>query len=137
MNAETYIKARLADHAIKEGSRHGGVNNMVAIAFLMKNRVDAGWYGGDWLAVLDQAPLRAGTIYPPFHQVNLRDPNVRALLHRIDDIYDGSEIDEMTSEALYYCELRRVGEGWFKDNILSDREAHPQVAQVGPVSFLR
>lgn len=134
MNADTFIKGRLAQFAIEEGARHGGTNNMVAAAFVMRNRVNAGWYGGEWMDVMLHAPERAGTRYTPW-PINLRDSSVRALLSRIDDIYDGSEEDRMTDGALFYGELHSVDNEWFKTNILKRREEHPLVASVGPVSF--
>jgi hypothetical protein len=136
MNADTYIKMKLAETAIQEGARHGGSDNMVSVAFVMKNRVEAGWYGGDWMPVLEQAKERAGTTYPTI-AVNLRDPSIRQLLQRIDDIYDGSEDFDLTDKALFYCELHRVDGQWFKQNVLKNREEHPMVATVGPVTFFR
>lgn len=145
MNAETYIKAQLAELAILEGARHGAVHNMVAVAMVMRNRVNAGWYGGEWMDVISQAADRAGTTYqadeiqerPGTPQINLRNAAVRQLLQRIDDIYDGSEDEDPTDGALFYCELNRVDREWFKANVLRDREEHPLVYTCGPVAFFR
>lgn len=136
MNGETYIKAQLAEWAILEGARHGGVNNMVAVAFVMVNRVNAGWYGGDWEQVIHHAWERGGTMYEPT-RVNLRDGDVKLFLQRIDDIFDGSEDDTLTNGALFYCELHRVDRGWFKTHVLHDRTEHPLVATVGQVTFFK
>ena len=136
MNNETFIKAQLAALAIQEGARHGGVHNMVAVAFVMRNRVDAGWYGGEWMDVIERAGDRVGTFYP-LQPINLRDSSVKAFLQRVDDIYDGSEEDEMTAGALFYCELHRVDREWFKQNVLKDRAEHPMTGSVGQVSFFR
>jgi hypothetical protein len=134
MNADTFIKAELAALAVREGAHHGGLNNMVAVAMVMRNRAAAGWYGGEWAQILDRAPDRAGTLYPHY-PVNLRDGSVRQLLQRIDDIYDGSEEFDLSAGALFYCELHRVDGKWFQQNILKNREEHKMVATVGPVSF--
>lgn len=137
MNAETYIKAQLARLAIEEGARHGGVNNMVAVAFVMKNRVSQGWQGGDWEAVLADAPKRIGTEYDdtPLKIEELRNPDVRQFLQRIDDIFDGSEEDTLTDGAVFYAELHNVTSEWFRANVLKDKQQHRMTGTIGQVSF--
>jgi hypothetical protein len=136
VSPENVIKGQLAMFAIQEGARHGGAENMAAVAFAMCNRVNAGWYGGDWMKVLEMAPVRAGTRYP-MEPVNLRDTQVRQFLQRIDDIFDGSEEDDPTNGGVFYCELNKVEGEYFKTHVLGRPEQHPRVAQVGPVTFFK
>ena len=63
MTLDMYTRAMMARFAISEGQRHGGVNNMIAVLHVLRNRVMAGW--GDWQEVVDTAEVRRGTIYPP------------------------------------------------------------------------
>jgi hypothetical protein len=137
MTPDVFIKGQLAALAIREGALHGGVNNIVAVAMVMRNRANAGWYGGEWMEILQNATERAGTRSYASGAINLRDPSVRQFLQRIDDIYDGSEDVDLSAGALFYCELHRVDGEWFKQNILKNREDHPMVATVGPVTFFR
>ena len=136
MMPDVYIKGQLAAYAIQQGARHGGVNNMAAVAMVMRNRAQAGWFGEDWMQILEHAALREGTHYPSV-SVNLHDPSVRQFLQRIDDIFDGSEDVDLTDSALFYCELHRIDSGWFKQDVLKNREEHPMAATVGPVTFFR
>ena len=136
MKPDTFITAQLAELAIQEGARHGGLHNMVAVAMVMKNRAEAGWYGGDWMELLRNHQARAGTLYEQL-PINLRDTSVRQFLQRIDDIFDGSEDFDLTDGALFYCELNQVDGDWFKQNVLTDREEHPLCATVGPVAFFK
>jgi len=134
MMPDAFIKGQLAAYAIQQGARHGGVNNMAAVAMVMHNRANAGWYGGDWMTILENASQREGTHYDP-QPVNLRDPSVRQFLQRVDDIFDDSEGTDLSGGALFYCELHKVDGKWFQQNVLKNKEDHRMVGTVGPVSF--
>jgi hypothetical protein len=136
MTPEQFIKAQIVTYAHQEGAIHGGIDNMLAVAFVLRNRRNAGWFGGDWLEIISHAADSAGTYHPP-RIPNLRDINVRMLLQQVDDIYSGMAVDKMTQGALFYCELASIQNDWFKKNVLSDLTAHERVATVGLVSFFR
>ncbi len=135
MNADNYIKGQLAALAIRDGFHHGGVENMLAVANVIRNRVAQGWSGGDWMDVLDAEDAYIGTEYAP-EKTKLRDMNVRVFLQRLDDVYTGSEEDN-TEGAVFYCELHKVTRQWFRENVLQRRADHPMVAQVGQVAFFK
>lgn len=135
MTAETYIKAQLAALAHREAAHMGGVNNMLAVAFVMRNRQRAGWFGGDWMEIIHNAYKVAAAIYPP-SAPNLRDLSFRSFLQQVDDIYTGMAQDAMTEGALYYCELHRIERAWFHENILQHGQ-HERVANVGQVAFFK
>jgi hypothetical protein len=150
MTPENFIKAQLAEFAWREGSQYGGSNNMLAVAFVIRNRVRASWFGGDWLQVLENAH-EAGALEMCFCEngcprcrsnqlPNLRDDNFRLLLRTVDDIFSGLAVDRFTTDpqgngALYYAELRTVNRAWFRENILRNLAAHSRIANVGPVEF--
>lgn len=135
MTPEQFIKGQVARYAIDEAVHHGGTDNMCAVAHVLRNRIQAGWQGGDWMRVLEDAGAKTGTIVDP-PQVNLHDMGVRIFLSRVDDIFAGREPD-MVSGALYYAELHNIKREWFKRNITSQPEAHPRVATVGAVAFFK
>lgn len=144
MTFENFVKARLVDFVMNESQGDPSLNCQLAIAQCLSNRVNAGWCGGDWLAVIDGAPDVTGTVYPERAPVNTREPSFRELLRRIDDVYYGAaeslisveSIDgDETIHPLYYCVGNNVNREWFKEHILSEPEAHRMVAQVGSLFF--
>ena len=106
-------------------------------------RVKAGWHGGDWLRIIEDAPRVAGTIHPKRPTVDPRNFAFRELLRRVDEIYYDNKKDTIAvtdlegekSYALFYCEGNNVNNEWFKENVLSDPEAHPYMCKVGTLMF--
>lgn len=135
MTSDDYIKSKLADLCWQEGHEYGGINNMLAIGFMMRNRVHAGWLGGDWLACIAEYYINAEGEKRPSSTPNLRDPMFRELLAKIDGVYEASAADKMTQGALYCADLNKISRQWFVDNIVRKPEEHKRIAQVGPVYF--
>lgn len=145
MTADDYIKSKLASFAWKEAAQYGGTQNMTAVALVIRNRVYAGWCGGDWLDVLANAPVSSAL--NPRHELiepqpDFREPAMRRFLQAMDSIYDGSLPDTLTVNpkkegALYYAELDKIERDWFLENICRKPENHPITSKVGPVTFFR
>jgi hypothetical protein len=135
MNADTYIKGQIAAYCIREGFDQGGVDNMLAIAFVLRNRVAAGWFGGDWMAVLETADNCRGTEKSLARGLNLREGSIKQFLQQVDDIYSGAAADELTEGALFYAELHHITRPEFVEDIVRNPESHPRVATVGLVAF--
>lgn len=140
MTYENYVKARLMDFVIGEAYASGGVEPMLAVAQVLKNRVDAGWSGGDWVRVIESAPEYRGTVQPDLKtHIDPRDGNFRELMRRIDDVYYGTAEDDNvnnhTGKSLYYAELHNINRDWFSDRILSDLDSHKRIASVGQLTF--
>lgn len=134
MTLDTYVRAQMARFAIEEGHEHGGVNNMLAVAHVLRNRVFAGW--GDWLEVVTHAAEKRGNLYTP-PMPGIRSNNVRILLNRIDDIYTRADQNDLTGGALFYLDpLQPVAE-WFKKEVLDRPEDHTRCAHIGPIWFLK
>jgi hypothetical protein len=137
---ENYIKAKLVDFAAQEACHHGRAEGMLAVAQVLANRVKAGW--GEWHKIIATAPDYIGTTQPPA-KIDPRDISFRTLLGKIDDIYNGTaddsgvniEDDRGTMLALYYAELNNIDRRWFHDNITTQLERHPRIANVGPLTF--
>lgn len=136
MNADSFIKARLADYVLDECWKQGDVEEMSAIALVVRNRVEAGWHGGDWLAVLEDAPARRYRDFPRARALDLREWSVKQFFGRVDDIYSGDFADEHTAGALYYGQMHAITNPWFLDNIARNSTNHPRIAQIGLLSFL-
>jgi hypothetical protein len=135
MNADSFIKARLADYVLDECWRQADVEEMTTIALVIRNRVDAGWRGGDWMAVIEDAPLKRYRDFARSRGVDLREYTVKQFFGRIDDIYSGEFADELTNGAVYYGQLHAVTNKWFMENIARDTTNHPRIAQIGLLSF--
>ena len=134
MTIDTYIRAEMARFAIEEGERHGGINNMLAIAHVLRNRVFAGW--GDWVEVVMRAPEKRASAYVPTIP-NMHSTNVRTFLNRVDEIYTHPEVTDLTGGALFYCDPTRHLAEWFKREVLEKAEDHPRSAHIGPIWFFK
>lgn len=139
MTYENFIKAKLVQLAAREAYHHGGTNGMCAVAQVIYNRVQAGW--GEWLAVIDSADRYTGTVTEGV-KFDPKDMTFRRMLVLIDDIYYGTaeshvniDTERGIAKSLYYANLNDLNRPWFRENILSDRDAHPVLATVGPLSF--
>jgi hypothetical protein len=156
MTAEQMIQAKLVIFAYEEAGWTGSLQCMLAVACVLKNRVDAGW--GEWMSVLEDTARVAGNgprtreidgslsawyeptteeVPPP--KMDLADENLRDLMGEVDDIYHGIFVDELTKQenpmggeatCLYYCFVERPIRDWFAKHIIQSPE-HPRVAQVG------
>jgi hypothetical protein len=139
VNLDTYVRAQMARFAIEEGARHGGVNNMLAVVHVLRNRVFAGW--GDWLEVLETAPEKRAIIYPPLavpaRLSHMRSGNVRSLLNRIDEVYSRADLTDLSGGALFYFEPGFEMAKWFLSEVIERPEDHPRTAHIGPVWFYK
>ena len=144
MTFENFIKSRLIMFAVGETVNDPSLATRLAVVQCLANRVAAGWFGGDWMQVIDNAPDVVGTTYPENPTINSRDPNFREMLRRVDDVYYGTAESAISVESfdgdevhhpLYYCEAHNVNREWFKKHVLSDPETHRMAAQVGSLTF--
>lgn len=140
MTYENYIKAQLVRYSVDEAYHMGGIEPVLAVAQTLKNRVDAGWQGGDWLRVIETAPEFVGTVRENLPIVEARSLNFRRILQSIDDVYYGIADDsnvnnDQDQKSLYYAELHNLNRDWFKVNILRDLTSHPRIAKVGQFYF--
>lgn len=134
MNLDTFTRAKIAEFAIEQGARYGGVNNMLGVAQVLRNRVFQGW--GDWLEVAQTAPAKCGTIYPK-DIPNIRTGNVRVFLNRLDELYTSEISEDLTGGALFYIDPAFPIEPWFKKEVLEAPDDHPRSSHIGPVWFFK
>jgi hypothetical protein len=140
MNADAYILARLASYAIQQGARHGGVANMFCVAHVIRNRVQQGWFGGNWMQVMEAAHEVEAVDYAGDHfQVNLQSFPIRSFLQKVDDVYEGNAEDVFSNgRGVYFCDMHADPSHislWFIDNIIHNPGDHPRVGTVGPVTL--
>lgn len=140
MTPDAFVKAQLATLAYDEANHTGSLDSMRAIAFIIRNRVRAGWSAGNWNRVMNFAWRHS--CFEPIAQdsgPSLESEIFRRLLIGIDEIYDGSAEDTMTEKGLYYCDSTRglPVRDWFAKTIVQDPTNHPRVAQVGMIYIFR
>jgi hypothetical protein len=135
MTSTDYVKAILATIMWREDSEDG-LQGMIACGLVIRNRVRAGWNGGQWLEVMNAHDQFAGVIAAPgpARWPDVRDPKFQQVLWKVDAIFDGTELD-ITKGALYYAHLHLANSPWFLENITGRLDAHPRVATVGQQTF--
>jgi hypothetical protein len=108
---------------------------MTAVGLVVRNRVMAGWNGGDWCAVMEAHQKFSGTtdLVDTIRWPDVRDPRFQAVLLKVDSIYDGTAPD-ITNGALYYANLAFANSQWFLTNIVQN-PAHPRLGTVGQQTF--
>ncbi len=116
---------------------------MLGVQFVVRNRVKAGWSGGDWGKVIESHNQfssisvlgDAMTIWYP----DVRDPNFQRVLQEVDGIYDGTTADTLTNGALYYADMASPAYnkgGWFDRNVAQSPD-HPRVAVIGSTTYFK
>lgn len=124
---------------------------MLAIAWVISNRVKSGMHDGDWLKVLANAPLQASSTLEEmssFDQPDLWEPDFRWLTTQCEDIYDGKGVNPTFSmdapthsvanpskPSFFYCNPSLPIRQWFLDRVINDKENHPRTVEVQPVVF--
>lgn len=136
MSPENFVKAWVAAFCHAEAAHCGGHDAMLAVACVLRNRVKKGWFGGDWLKVVDNAAEASALTPKTYTPIDLSDPGFRRLLQEVDDIFLGMYPDSYTEGGLYYMDALYPTHGqqlkpWFQEKILQDGVNHPRKAQVG------
>lgn len=122
--------------------RSNGVNGMLAVLFVVRNRAKQGWSQGNWSKIMEthnqfssMSVLGDGqTIAFP----DVRDPNFLQILQAVESVYDGTRQDLLTSGALYYADMGSPAyhkNGWFDVHIVGDPERFPRIAQIGTTTY--
>ena len=146
MTPDSFVKAQLALLCWKNAPGGKPFSMLQCLAFIERNRVRAGWMGGDWLAVIGNDPAysaysgnghaySAGTGPVALAEFpDLRNEIFQKFLWEVDRIYDNSREDPMTEGALWWGETNKINRPWFLENI---SRKHERVAQVGAVTLWR
>jgi hypothetical protein len=142
-------KALLVHFAVREVGPKGSLEEMKCVCYCLRNRVRAGW--GDWMEVIEHADQAAAHADDLGQRIYL-DPQSRAyqmLLQAVDDIYyaqpraetwDGQPVDQdaqgetlesAVGTAMYWRFLRRPLRVWFQENVVNEKQEHPERATMG------
>jgi len=132
--------------------REDGLEGMLGIAFVYRNRVRAGWESGDWIRVLQNYRNAAATEYPASDEIpDPRTVTFTPLIQTITAIMNGTATDDITvgknfaygggsilsvtpPPALYYGQLNDINREWFLEEI-SRNPTHQRIANVGSLFF--
>jgi Cell Wall Hydrolase len=122
--------------------RSNGVNGMLGVIFVVRNRARAGWSEGDWVKVIAaRNQFSSMSVLGDSQTVDypdVRDPSFLQVLQLVDSIYDDERTDLLTNGALYYADLGSPAydkSGWFERAIVGDPANHPRVAQIGTTTY--
>lgn len=135
MTPEGFVKAQVAAFVYAEAAECGGHDSMLAIACVLRNRVRKGWFGGNWIAVLEHAGDTASQPITFPASYDLTSKTFIRVLQEIDDIFLGVYVDTFTDGGLYYWDSQKPAppKPWFVEKILNDGPNHPRKAQVGTI----
>lgn len=149
MNFATFERAQVAGFAFLEAQHTGNLDCMRAIAFVLRNRVRAGWGDGSWLSVIADNARVAGNEPLPGRQIEgASDRLLQMIVRDIDDIYLGQDriddtIRDITTSsdrkkpALYYCFVNREIRPWFTGNIIRQSQEHAHIGTIGALMLYR
>jgi Cell Wall Hydrolase len=124
--------------------RSNGVNGMLGVLFVVRNRSKANWGQGDWSKIIESHNQFSSVsvldnpetvLYP-----DVRNPQFLDVLQTVDAIYNDERQDLLTMGALYYADMGSPlydKDGWFAKNIAGDPDQHPRVAQIGTTTYFK
>lgn len=144
MLASDYIICALATLQLNE-PKDDGILAYTCCGLLVRNRVLAGWDGGDWMKAIQDYDKYTGN--PPKTPRVLkwgdpiRDDRFRRCLGIATNIYEGREKD-ITFGALRGARLDQCSEEFAEKIVrpkdpLTGLQLHPRVAQVGKSSYFK
>jgi Cell Wall Hydrolase len=138
---DDFNKCMLALVAWRE-ERSNGINGMLGVMFVIRNRVKKGWFGGDYLSNIaghnQFSSMSVSGDSQTVHYPVIHDPTFTQLLQLTDEVYDDTRTDTITNGALYYADMASTGYnhgGWFDRNIAQNAIDHPRVAVIGTTTY--
>lgn len=150
MTMSDFQRAQLAAFAAREAGPSGSLEQMKGICYCIRNRVRAGWEGGSWLGVIENARTHAAHATDDVIPLSPESRELQRLLREIDDIYFGSSfassleegmdlegsLTEEDHEKKFWCFLNRPIRPWFQEHVLNDKENHRSRTQMGLLMFI-
>jgi hypothetical protein len=138
MIGEDFEKAIVALACWRE-MRSEGVNGMLAVALVLRNRAKKGWYHGSLyenaIALNQLSSMSVRGDVNTVHFPDTREPQFQTLLQLLSEVFDDSRVDNLTNGALYFAVVNNSNSVWFRNNILDHPDIHPRVAQLGQTTF--
>jgi hypothetical protein len=141
VNAGTFERAMLAAFAYQQARHTGSFDSMKGVAYIVRNRVLAGWGDGSYLAVMNaHSDVTSDALPDTQRPLDLSDRLLQLLIRDIDEIYNGTSQEKMKDtlkEALYFQFITQPPRQWFEENIIRDPEHHPLIASMGIMVFFK
>lgn len=159
MNLDTFQRAQVAAFCYRQARHTGSVDCMKAVAWVLRNRLKAGWGDGTWLRLMNAHGQVAGNDQAMSAEFDQNDRLLQMLVRDIDDIYLGTADDdtrricdgfaglsgrdglvtrgERPQPALYYQFINLPAREWFTENIIRKPQDHPQIATIGMMALYK
>ncbi len=122
--------------------RSNGINGMLGVLFVVRNRAKAGWSQGSWSKIIEAHNQFSSMSVSGDSQTVLypdpRDPSILSVLQLVDSVYDDTRPDNLTGGALYYADIGRgvSTDSWFYKHIVQSPD-HPRTAQIGTTTYFK
>jgi hypothetical protein len=118
--AEDYVKAQMIEAAWKYAQHLGGVNGMLGVLHVIKNRYDAGWgsYGHilDTMEKWEAAPAATKTHPEQWER------RFVSLLGIVDSVCDGTHRPDVSNGAVYFGDTTNITNEWFLEHVARNPE---------------
>ena len=133
MTFENFIKSRLIMFAVGETVNDPAARDVLAVVQCLANRVAVGWFGGDWMQVIDNAPDVVGTTYPENSRSTAATRTSAKCSGASTMFITARQRARFRSRAstatafITRCTTamaHNVNREWFKKHVLSDPETH-------------
>jgi hypothetical protein len=142
MDTRNYVLSLAVLTAFRE-ERSNGLNGVLAVMFVIKNRANANWNNGDVYRIITaknqfDSIVRIGDSQTVFYP-DPTDPVFIKACQYADGILDGTTADNLTSGAKYYADMNSPGytkDGWFAKNIVESPD-HPRTTTIGSTSYFK
>lgn len=158
-NVGEFVIGQLSLFAWREGKRlsPGCRAAYLGIAHIIKNRVESGWINGDWLRLIEDAPIHGADDMAAMDwrsMPDIHDKDFIWLHSMVGMLYDRKLDDQVTAAAntnwtkhqatmlktlprrgLFYCNLQLPIRPWFREKIICNPTEHPRQAEAGTVTF--
>lgn len=152
MTTNTLAQAMLVEFAVREAGTDASLDEMKAICYALRNRVRAGWHGGDWIACMEAAGESAGNErLVNLNRIEPQNRPLQMLLMQVEDIFfgarqqpdkgwggekvdpdaQGDSLEAAIGTALYWVHIKREIRPWFVENIIRDHQNHPERTSLG------
>jgi hypothetical protein len=144
MQGSEFVKSLLALRAYRDAASEG-LTGMLAVCFVYRNRVNAGWWDGSWVEVLKHH--KDVSAYESQNETDIPDPRnyaFQCLLQEIDGIFNGTREDDISTpktsilavklKPFYFANLDQIDREWFLTEISRNPE-HKRMSQVGGLTL--
>jgi len=134
LRPDDFQKSQLVLVSWRYGQEYGGYLPALMIMNCIANRVKGGW--GTWLDVINRIPYFSAQIEQPTGFPQIWQPDFTRLLHEVEGVYSNAAND-LSKGGLYWADLRRVDNSWFRDHILKFPEIHPRIVESNSLAIFK